>query len=134
MIRVLKTKRLDWTYEEYRLGFPPASVCVLLPQRDELFGEPLGFFGFVPGCGDGFVGEEGGDEIAKEGLSVGGFSAEVTVFQRSARHVGGGGGKGAISDPLEAFGLAGRHVVAWGLFLRRAYYCVFVGEGLDQEW
>lgn len=128
MIGGLEHKWLDWTYEEYRLGFPAAGVRVLLPQRDELFGEPLGFFGFVPGCGDGFVDEEGGDKIAKEGLSVGGFSAEMTVFQRSARHVGGGGREGAISDPLEAFGSAGRHVVVWGLFLQSAYYCVFVGE------
>jgi len=34
----------------------------------------LGFFGFGPGCFDGFVGYEGGDEVAEEGLSVGGFA------------------------------------------------------------
>lgn len=54
----------------------------------------------MPGCGDGFVGEEGGDEVTEEGLSVRGFATEVTVFQGSARH--DGGGEGAVSDPLEA--------------------------------
>jgi hypothetical protein len=34
--------------------------------------------------------EEGGDEVAEEGLSVGGFAAEMAVFHGSAGHDGEG--------------------------------------------
>ena len=32
------------------------------------------------------MGEEGGDEVAEEGLSVGGFAAEMTVFEVARGH------------------------------------------------
>ena len=32
------------------------------------------------------MGEEGGDEVAEEGLSVGGFAAEMAVFEVAAGH------------------------------------------------
>lgn len=32
------------------------------------------------------MGEEGGDEVAEEGLSVGGFAAEMAVFEVTAGH------------------------------------------------
>lgn len=37
--------------------------------------------------------EEGLDEVAEEGLSVGGFAAEMAVFQVAACHVGWDGKK-----------------------------------------
>lgn len=71
---------------EYPFCSSAARVGVFFPQRDEFFGEALGFLGFVPGCGDGFVFEEGGDEVAEESLSVGGFPAQVAVFEGTAGH------------------------------------------------
>ncbi len=73
-------------YKEDGLCFPPAGLCVLLAKCDELFGESLGFFGFVPGCSYGFVGEEGGDEIAEEGLTVGGFAAQMAILHCASGH------------------------------------------------
>lgn len=55
-------------------------------EGDEAFGEALGFFGFGPGGRDGFVLDEGGDEVAEEGDAVGGFAAEVPVFEGAAGH------------------------------------------------
>ncbi len=52
-----------------------AGFGVFLAHGDELLGEALGFFGFGPGGGDGFVLEEGGDEVAEEGLAVRGCAA-----------------------------------------------------------
>jgi len=66
---------------------PPAGDGVSLAQRDELFGEPLRLFRFRPGGGDGFVLEEGGDEVAEESLAVGAVAREVPVFDGSAGHV-----------------------------------------------
>lgn len=74
------------TYEEDGLCFPPAGVCVFLAKRDEFFGESLGFFGFVPGGGYGFMSEEGGDEIAEEGLSVGRFAAQMAILHCASGH------------------------------------------------
>ena len=39
------------------------------------------------------MGEEGGDEVAEEGLSVGGFAAEMAVFEVAAGHGGVWGGE-----------------------------------------
>lgn len=74
------------TYEEDGLRLLPAGICVLLAKCDELFGEPLGFFCFVPGCGYGFMGEERGDQVAEEGLSVGGFATQMPVFHSASGH------------------------------------------------
>lgn len=63
------------TYVENRLRSPSTGICIFFTQRDQFLGQPLRFFGFMPCCGDGFVLEEGGDEVAEEGLSVGGGSA-----------------------------------------------------------
>lgn len=52
-----------------------AGFGVLLAHGDEFLGEALGFFGFGPGGGDGFVLEEGSDEIPEEGLAVRGGAA-----------------------------------------------------------
>lgn len=85
------------TDEKYTLRPPPAGICVFLAQGDEFFGEALGFFCFGPGRADGFVGEEGGYEVAEQGLAVGGGAVEVAVFEGAAGHCGGGGlgrGKG----------------------------------------
>ena len=68
-----------------------------------MLGEGLGFFGFGPGGADGGVREEGGDEVAEEGLPVRGGAVEVPVFEGAAGHgcgagvcrlVGGGWGGG----------------------------------------
>jgi len=73
-------------YIEYSLRLYSTRIGVLLGHCDDFLGEPLGFFGFRPCCGDGFVFEEGGDEVAEEGLSVGGFAAEMAVFEVAAGH------------------------------------------------
>lgn len=57
------------------LGSQSSGGGVFLAEGDEFFGEALGFFCFGPGCFDGFVGEEGGDEVAEESLAVGGGAA-----------------------------------------------------------
>ena len=36
------------------------------------------------------MGDEGGDEVAEEGLAVGGIAVQMPVFQRTASHRGGG--------------------------------------------
>lgn len=74
------------TYVEYFLRLCTTRVGVLLAEGDELLGQPLGFFGFGPGRPDGLVGDEGGDEVAEEGLAVGGRAVQVPVFQGTARH------------------------------------------------
>ena len=48
------------------------GIGVFLAERDQLLGESLCFFGFGPGRLDGFMGYEGGDEVAEEGLAMGG--------------------------------------------------------------
>lgn len=65
---------MEATYEEYALRSRTARVGVFLAEGDELLGEALRFFGFGPGRLDGFVRYERGDEVAEEGLPVGGFA------------------------------------------------------------
>jgi len=67
-------------YVEDCLGLCARGFCVLFAERDELLGEALDFFGFGPGGGYGFLVDEGGDEVAEEGLSVGGGPAQVPVL------------------------------------------------------
>ena len=88
-------------YEENALGFPARGVGVFLAERDESFGEALGFFGFVPGGADGFVFEEGGDEVAEVGWGVGGGGVVVAVFSGATGlgfFWGRGGGRGMGGD------------------------------------
>lgn len=73
-------------YIEYSLRLYSTRIGILLGHCDYFFGEPLGFFGLRPCRGDGFVLEEGGDEVAEEGLSVGRFTAEMAVFEVAAGH------------------------------------------------
>lgn len=58
-------------YEEYLVCTSPAGYSISLAQCDELLGEPLRLFRFRPGGGDGFMLEEGGNEVAEESLAVG---------------------------------------------------------------
>jgi hypothetical protein len=81
-------------YIEYSLRLYSTRIGVFLRHCDYFLGEPLGFLGFRPCCGDGFVLEEGGDEVAEEGLSVGGLAAEMAVFEVAAGHGEEGGGEG----------------------------------------
>lgn len=74
--------------EEDLLRAEAGGVGVFLGVGDEFFGEPLRFLGFGPGRHDGFVLDEGSDEVAEEGLSVRRVSAEVSVFHVAARHGG----------------------------------------------
>ncbi len=74
------------TYEEYTLRFRAARVGVFLAQGYELLGQSLRFFGFGPGRLDGFVGYEGGDEVAEEGLAVGGLAVQMPILQGAAGH------------------------------------------------
>lgn len=73
-------------YIKYRFRSPSTGVCVFLAQGNKFFGEALGFFGLVPGRGYGFVGEERGDEVTQESLSMRGLAAKMAVFQRSTGH------------------------------------------------
>lgn len=88
-LRQLFKKRV--MYIEHSLRLYSTRIGVLLGHCNYFLGEPLGFFGFRPCCGDGFVFEEGGDEVAEEGLSVGGFAAEMAVFEVAAGHWEEGG-------------------------------------------
>lgn len=67
-------------FVEDRLRAQPGCVCVFLAQCYQLLGETLNFFRFGEGGADGFALNQGGDEVAEEGLSVGGGAAEVAVF------------------------------------------------------
>lgn len=62
-------------YEEYALGFAAAIIGVALAKGDKFLSQPLGFFSFVPSCGDGFVREERGYKVPQERLAVRGLSA-----------------------------------------------------------
>ena len=64
------------------------SVGVFLGVGDEFLGQPLRFFGFGPGGCYGFVFDEGGYQVAEEGLAVRGVAAEVAVFEGAAGHCG----------------------------------------------
>ncbi len=74
------------TYVEYTLRLCTARVGVFLAESYQFLGQPLRFFGFGPGRLDGFVGDERGDEVAEEGLPVGGGAVQMAVFQGAAGH------------------------------------------------
>ena len=80
--------------EEDLLRAGAGGVAVAFAEGNEFFGQALGFLGFVPGGPDGFVGYEGGDEVAEEGLTVGGVAVEVAVFDGAAGHDGEVGSRG----------------------------------------
>ena len=73
-------------YVEYSLRFRSTRVGVLFAEGYELLGQALCFFRFGPGRLDGFVGYEGGDEVAEEGLAVRGRAIQMPVFQVAAGH------------------------------------------------
>lgn len=58
------------TYKKYCLRALFTRIGVSFPQRDQLFGQPLSFFGFVPCRRDGLVLDERCDEISEEGFAV----------------------------------------------------------------
>lgn len=68
------------TYVENRQGLLSTRSGVLLSQGDELLRQSLGLLGLGPCGGDGFVGEERGDEVAEQGLPVRGLTAEMAVL------------------------------------------------------
>ena len=80
--------RASVTHVENPLRLHPRGSSIALAERDQLFCEPLGFLGFGPCGGDGLVLEEGGDEVAEEGLTMGGAAIEVTIFEVAASHGG----------------------------------------------
>jgi hypothetical protein len=59
---------------------------VPLSQCNQFFGQALCFFCLWPGRCDGFMFDEGCDEISQEGLSVRRLSAEMTVFGCASSH------------------------------------------------
>ena len=69
-------------YVEDGLSLCTRGFCVLFAERDKFLGEALDFFGFGPGGGYGFLVDEGGDEVAEEGLSVGRGPAQMPVLYR----------------------------------------------------
>lgn len=77
------------TYEEDSQCPSPAGFCVLLAQRDQLLRQSLGLLGLGPCRRDGLMLEEGGDEVAEEGLSMRRLPAEMAVFGRAAGHTDG---------------------------------------------
>ena len=85
-IRIRAKREKGNSYIEYPLSLQPAGAGVFLRHGDDFLGEALGFFRFGPGRRDGFVSEEGSDEVAEEGLSVGGIAAEMAEFEVAAGH------------------------------------------------
>lgn len=71
---------------KYTLRFCTTRVCVPFAESYELLGQALRFFCFGPGRLDGFVGYEGGDEVAEEGLAMRGRAIQMPVFQVAAGH------------------------------------------------
>lgn len=71
----------------------PTGFGVLLAQGDQLLGQSLRLLGLGPcGC-DGFMLEEGGDEVAEQSLSVRGLAAQMAELGSTSGHsVGGEGG------------------------------------------
>jgi hypothetical protein len=57
-----------------------------LSQSNQFFGQALRFFGLGPCRGDGFMFDEGCNEVSQEGLSVRGTSAKMTVFGCASSH------------------------------------------------
>ena len=62
------------TYVENALRLRTTRVGIFLAQGYQLLGQPLRFFGFGPRRLYRFVGYEGGDEVAEEGLAVRGLA------------------------------------------------------------
>lgn len=60
--------------------------CIPFAQCNQFFGQALRFFGLGPCRCDGFMFDEGCDEISQEGLSVRRTSAEMTVFGCTSSH------------------------------------------------
>lgn len=58
--------------KEDGFGAAAGGGGVFLAQGDDFLGETLGFFRFRPGGFDAFVNEQGGHEVAEEGLAMGG--------------------------------------------------------------
>ena len=61
------------------MGFPSRSICIALPQSDQLLHQPLRFFGFGPCGGDCLAFGERSDEVAEKSYTVRGFALEVSV-------------------------------------------------------
>lgn len=78
--------REERSYVENGQRLSLAGFGVLFAQRNQLLGQPLGFLGFWPGGGYGFVFEERGDEVSEQGLPVRAAARQVSVFLESARH------------------------------------------------
>ncbi len=96
-------KKEKYTYEEYAQCSPFAGLCVLLPQGNKLLCQPLCFLRFRVCCRYRFVCEEGGNEVAKEGLSMGGRTSQMTVFEAGASHCF----SFIVSPPLESVNESG---------------------------
>lgn len=79
---------LGVTYIENLQSTSPTSLRVLLAQGNQLVGQPLGLLGLVPCRCDRLVLEKRGDQIAEQGLSMGGLAAQVPVFSSAAGHGG----------------------------------------------
>lgn len=62
------------TYVEYALRLCATRIGIFLAQGYQLLGQSLRFFGFGPGRLYGFVSYERGDQVAEEGLAVGGLA------------------------------------------------------------
>lgn len=58
--------------KEDGFGATARSGGVFFAEGDYFFGEALGFFRFGPGGFDALVRDQGGHEVAEEGLAVGG--------------------------------------------------------------
>lgn len=70
------------TYEQKSLCPVPRGLGVFLCERDEFFRHALGLFCFGVAGGDGLPVDQGGDQVAEEGLTVGRVTAQVPVFDR----------------------------------------------------
>lgn len=75
------------TYIENTLCLPPRRLVVPLCQGDELIRHALCLLSFGPCCLYRLLLDEGGDQVAKEGLSVGRVAAEGPEFHVAACHL-----------------------------------------------
>lgn len=126
------------THEEDLLCAKARSIGVLFCEGDALFGEALSFLGFGVCGGDGFVQEEGSDEVAKQCLAMRGLASQHAVLgdchccaSGGGRAAGGGGGAEGFGEAgaVSLVGWLGAYLVMWSIFWRtpatmtlRVYY------------
>ena len=63
-------EKVAGSYVEYALNLHLCSLCVSLPESNDLLGKSLSFLCLVPCCRDRLVLEQRGDEVSEKSLSM----------------------------------------------------------------